>query len=188
MKQTEEIQSIVVMGVSGSGKSTVGVLLARSLNFEFFDADRLHPADNIAKMATGRALTDAEREPWLHAVGGYLAHARKSDGGLVVACSALRRAYRDILRKHVADAYFVFLDGEQEIVQDRIVRRVHDFMPPSLLASQFEILEPLEADEYGICADILLAPLDVVDVITAQLHPTSKRPVVIAKGLGRALP
>ena len=157
--------SIIVMGVSGSGKSTIGLLLAKRLNAAFYDGDRLHPDSNIAKMAAGVPLTDEERLPWLHAVGEHLADAHSTGVGGIIACSALKRAYRNLLREHAPDLFVVFLDGPRELIAERIAARTHDFMPASLLDSQFASLEPLEPDERGTRIDVSHAPDHIVDEI-----------------------
>ncbi|MDP9884190.1 carbohydrate kinase (thermoresistant glucokinase family) [Sinomonas atrocyanea] len=146
---------IVVMGVSGSGKSTVGRLLAHTVGGRFIDGDELHPESNVAKMAAGTALTDRDREPWLHEVGQRL---RSSDGPLVIACSALRRTYRDIIRAAVPRTRFVHLEGTRDLLAERMSARPGHFMPRSLLESQIETLEPLEPDELGIVLDIAEPP------------------------------
>ena len=139
-------QPLVVMGVSGCGKSTVGAAFAEQQGLVFVDADALHPAGNIAKMAAGIPLVDADRWPWLDLVGEVLADGTAD----VVACSALRRAYRDRLRSHAPDAYFAHVSGTAELIAERLAGRSHEFMPPGLLASQFATLEPLEPDERGL--------------------------------------
>ncbi|WP_345763993.1 gluconokinase [Diaminobutyricibacter sp. McL0608] len=138
---------VVVMGVSGSGKSTVGALLAESLGAPFTDGDDLHPPANVAKMAAGIPLDDDDRWPWLAAVGRTLAAA--GPDGLVVACSALKRAYRDAIRAEAPTVRFVELDSSPAVLAARMVRPGH-FMPPSLLASQLATLEPLASDEPGV--------------------------------------
>ncbi|MCV7011140.1 gluconokinase [Mycolicibacterium madagascariense] len=142
---------IVVMGVSGSGKSTVGAALAQRLRVPFADADDLHPAANIAKMTAGHALTDEDRRPWLDVIGRWLADHR--EGG-VMSCSALKRAYRDQLRSHCPDVVFLHLAGTPEVIGRRQASRPGHFMPPSLLASQFQTLEPLDDDEAGVAIDV----------------------------------
>jgi gluconokinase len=143
---------IVVMGVSGSGKSTVGAALAQRLRVPFGDADDFHPPANIRKMSAGHALNDDDRYPWLEAVGDWLA-ARCADGG-VMSCSALKRRYRDQLRQHCPEVSFLHLAGTPEVIGRRQASRPGHFMPASLLASQFETLEPLDADERGVTIDV----------------------------------
>ncbi len=159
---------IVVMGVSGSGKSTVGALLAEALGTPFTDGDDLHPAANVAKMAAGIPLDDADRWPWLAAVGRALAGAGPE--GLVVACSALKRAYRDAIRAEAPTARFVELDSSPELLAARMVQRANHFMPPSLLASQLALLEPLAADEPGVRIPNDVAPAVVVARAVAALQ------------------
>lgn len=143
---------IVVMGVSGSGKSTVGAAIAQRLRVPFADADDFHPPANIAKMTDGRALDDDDRQPWLEAIGEWL-DAAHPDGG-VMSCSALRRKYRDQLRRHAPDVEFLHLEGSPEVIGRRQASRPGHFMPASLLASQFATLEPLEPDEHGQVIDV----------------------------------
>ena len=143
---------IVVMGVSGSGKSTVGAALAQRLRVPFADADDFHPPANIAKMTAGEALDDDDRYPWLEAIGQWLAR-QNGDGG-VMSCSALKRKYREQLRGHCPETLFVHLSGSPEVIGRRQASRPGHFMPASLLASQFETLEPLEADERGTTIDV----------------------------------
>jgi gluconokinase len=154
---------IVVMGVSGSGKSTVGAALAARLGVEFEDGDDLHPQANIAKMSAGIPLTDDDRWPWLDAVGDWLA----SRPAGVVACSALRRVYRDRIRARVPSAYVVHLAGDRETIAARQAARRGHFMPPALEASQFATLEPLEADEAGVTLDVALS-VDALVELAAQ--------------------
>ena len=142
---------IVVMGVSGSGKSTVGSALAQRLRVPFIDADTLHPPANIAKMAAGEPLDDDDRYPWLEEVGQWLADDR---GGGVVACSALKRTYRDQLRAHCPRVEFLHLRGSPELIGSRLAARSGHFMPAALLRSQFDALEPLGAHERGVVIDL----------------------------------
>lgn len=144
---------VVVMGVSGSGKSTVGAALAQRLGVPFEDADDLHPPANIAKMSAGQALDDADRHPWLEVIGAWLADHAAAHGG-VMSCSALKRAYRDQLRRHAPGVVFVHLEGSHAVISDRQASRPGHFMPASLLASQFATLEPLRADERGVVVDV----------------------------------
>jgi len=150
---------VVVMGVTGSGKSTVGEALAKRMRLPFADADDFHSPENVAKMHAGTPLTDEDRLPWLRAIGEWLSERR--DTGAVVTCSALRRAYRDILREKAPDVVFLHLDGEKETVRERVAHRPGHFMPASLVQLQYDALEPLQADEQGV-----VIPLDLpVDAI-----------------------
>jgi gluconokinase len=142
---------LVVMGVSGSGKSTVGAAIAQRLRVPFADADDFHPPDNIAKMTAGHALDDHDRHPWLEAIGEWLAaHA----GGGVMSCSALKRRYRDQIRHHQHEVEFLHLHGSLEVIARRQSSRPGHFMPASLLTSQFATLEPLAPDENGLVIDV----------------------------------
>ena len=143
---------IVVMGVSGSGKSTVGAALAQRLRVPFADADDFHPPANIQKMTSGQPLNDEDRYPWLEAIGEWL-EARCADGG-VMSCSALKRSYRDRLRRHCPQVIFLHLAGSPEVIGRRQASRPGHFMPATLLASQFETLEPLQSDERGVTIDV----------------------------------
>lgn len=150
---------VVVMGVSGSGKSTVGRLLADRLQVAYADADDLHGPANVAKMAAGHALTDDDRWPWLEAVGTWLAdHA---DSGGVMACSALRRSYRDVLRRHAPDLQLVYLEVTPDLVARRVAARADHFMPATLVESQLATLEPPGPDEDAVTIDAS-APLDAI--------------------------
>jgi gluconokinase len=150
---------LVVMGVSGSGKSTIGAAIAGRLRVPFEDADDLHPQANIDKMTAGIALDDDDRYPWLEAVGEWL--ARHEGRGGVMSCSALKRKYRDQLRRHSAEATFLHLVGTREVISRRQASRPGHFMPASLLDSQFRTLEPLEPDEAG-CAIDVDQPVDAI--------------------------
>ena len=152
------------MGVSGCGKTTIGDLVARGLGAPFLDGDSLHPVENVAKMAAGTPLTDEDRWPWLATVGSELANA--GDGGLVLACSALKRCYRDAIRALAPGTVFLHLHGSKEVLGSRLEGRSGHFMPAALLDSQLATLEPLEADETGILVDIA-AP--VSQVVTEAL-------------------
>ncbi|WP_309102422.1 gluconokinase [Microbacterium sp.] len=167
----EGTASIVVMGVQGVGKSTIGRLLAERLAVPYVEGDELHPPRNIELMAAGRPLQDADREPWLHAVGGTL--ARHHASGVVVACSALKRRYRDVLRGHAPELYVVEPWGPIELVARRIAARTHEYMPPSLLRSQFDTLEPLGEDERGIRVSIDQSPAEIIDEVAADLRERS---------------
>jgi len=144
---------VVVMGVSGSGKSTVGAALAQRLRVPFGDADDFHPQANIDKMSAGHALDDEDRRPWLAAIGQWLGLRAGTTGG-VVTCSALKRAYRDQIREAAPDVVFVHLAGSRDVIARRQASRPGHFMPASLLDSQFATLEPLAADEDGVVLDV----------------------------------
>jgi gluconokinase len=157
---------LVVMGVSGSGKSTVGAALAQRLRVPFVDADTLHPPANIAKMAAGQPLDDGDRYPWLEKVGQWLADHRE---GAVVSCSALKRRYRDQLRAHCPGVEFVHLRGSAELIGRRLAARTDHFMPVALLRSQLDTLEPLGPDEAGMTVDVGPGIDAIVDtVLTAR--------------------
>ncbi|MFJ4286347.1 gluconokinase [Paenarthrobacter nicotinovorans] len=149
---------VVVMGVAGCGKSTVGAALAKRLGAEFLDGDALHPQSNIDKMAAGTPLNDGDRAPWLAEIGRRFS---TSDAPLVIACSALKRAYRDIIRGGDASVVFVHLHGARELLSERMNSRPGHFMPAALLDSQLATLEPLQEDEAGIAADIT-SPVEVI--------------------------
>ena len=155
---------VVVMGVSGSGKSTVGAALARALAVPFVDADALHPEANRAKMAAGIPLDDADRAPWLDAVGAVLAA-----GPVVVACSALKRTYRDRLRAAAPELRLVFLDGSPALLASRMAARPGHFMPASLLDSQLAALERPAPDEHAITADIAAPVTEIVASLAERM-------------------
>jgi gluconokinase len=145
---------VVVMGVSGSGKSTVGGQLAKLTGWSFLDADTLHPPANVAKMARGEPLVDADRWPWLDEVAGWIAERRAADENGVVGCSALKRAYRDRLREVDPGLRFVFLAGSRELLVGRLTHRHGHFFPTRLLDSQLAELEPPGDDEHPIVIHI----------------------------------
>ena len=142
--------AVVVMGVSGCGKSTVAAGIARALDLHFIDGDGLHAEPSIAKMRAGIALQDEDRWPWLDAIGACLADAQRWPRGLVVACSALRRVYRDRIRAGASGVRFVFLDGPAELIGARMAARSGHYMPATLLASQLRTLEPPGAGEADV--------------------------------------
>ena len=154
---------VVVMGVSGSGKSTVGLLLARRLGVPFLEADDVHPAANRAKMAAGRPLDDEDRRPWLRSVAEWIREATGAGEGGVVACSALKHEYRDELRRAGAGVLFLYLALDRAIADRRLAGRVGHFMPARLVDSQYAALEPLRPDEPGLTVDAVADPQTLVD-------------------------
>ncbi|NRG42918.1 gluconokinase [Rathayibacter sp. VKM Ac-2835] len=161
------VRALVVMGVSGSGKSTIARLLADRLGWTFVEGDDLHPAANVAKMAEGTPLTDEDRAPWLETISARIDTLVSAGDPVVVTCSALRRRYRDVLRRD--DLAFVHLAGTRELIADRLGARTGHFMPPALLDSQFEALEPLGDDERHVTVDLAAAPEDEIAQIVATL-------------------
>ena len=155
MMQSDEKPLIVVMGVAGSGKTTIASGLAERLGVPFVEGDSLHPTANVKKMAGGIPLTDEDRWPWLEAIGERMDVERVTGHGVVVSCSALRHAYRDCLRKKVhGKVHFILLDGSRELITDRMKQRKGHFMPPALLDSQFDTLEKPTPDEHAVILDI----------------------------------
>lgn len=159
MSNTSETDSrnqyaIVVMGVSGCGKSSAGRAIASSLNAEFIEADDLHPQANIKKMENGIPLNDEDRQPWLLAVCQQAQKVLNSSGRCVIACSALRERYRQQLRSINPATYFVYLEGSRSVIWDRMNQRSEHFMPPALLDSQFETLEPPTAEDAVVTVSI----------------------------------
>ncbi len=164
--------AVVVMGVAGSGKSTIASALARRLGWVYVDGDAFHPPANVAKMTSGQALDDADREPWLRAIAAWIdARAAVGETG-VVACSALKRTYRDILRSASGRVRIVYLEGEGGLIKDRMAQRAGHFMPTSLLESQFHTLEEPTPGEGVIAIDIAGTPEAIVDAIVAGLEGT----------------
>lgn len=155
---------VVVMGVSGTGKSTVGSQLAAELGVPYAEADDFHPPANIEKMSAGIALDDADREPWLDAIGAWARTRTEQGPGLqgVVSCSALKRSYRNRLRAAAHGLYFLHLNGDRDLIADRLAQRRDHFMPGALLDSQFATLQPLQADEAGAELDVAATPETLV--------------------------
>jgi gluconokinase len=151
------------MGVAGSGKTTIGAALARALDIPFVEGDDLHPRENVQRMAQGIPLTDEDRRPWLLAIAQRLRDASVAGTGVVVACSALKRRYRDLLRSEgAADARFVFLSGSRAIVGERLAGRRGHFMPAALLDSQFAALEEPDSDEHAWVCDVRESPEAII--------------------------
>jgi len=167
--------AIIVMGVSGSGKSTIGALLAEALGWPFADADGFHPAANVAKMAAGQPLTDEDRWPWLDAIAAHIGASRTAEQPVVVACSALRRAYRERLRAGHGDLIFLHLAGAPAVIAERQAARQGHFMPPSLMASQFATLEDTRDEPDALSVSVTAAPQAVVDAAMAALGPFGLR-------------
>ena len=174
------VPQIVVMGVSGSGKSTLASALARELGLHMMDGDDLHLPESVTKMRAGIALQDADRWPWLDRIGRYLAEGGDHpDVGRIVACSALKRAYRDHIRQRVPLVRFLFLDGAPELIRQRMALRTGHYMQPDLLASQLQTLERPQADEADVMAlNIQADPAQLVTMAKRSLALC--RPVVIA--------
>jgi gluconokinase len=161
--------ALIVMGVSGSGKSTIADKLAERLRWSYEDGDKFHPASNVAKMSAGHPLTDEDRWPWLQAIADEIDRVCKAGQHAVIACSALKRAYRDVLVHGRCDVRIVYLKGTQELIARRLAARKNHFMPPGLLDSQFKTLEPPDQRENPVAVSID-APVDtIVDDIVRGL-------------------
>jgi len=171
------VRVVIVMGVSGCGKSTVGALLASRLHWEFEDADWFHPAANVDKMHSGIPLTDEDRWPWLDAVAAWIDKTRSSGGHDVIACSALKRRYRDVLIGDRADVRLVYLKGDEALIARRIATRHEHFMPPTLLHSQFEALEEPGSDENPIVVSIEPRPREIAEQIISALTVEGAKPL-----------
>lgn len=156
------LQHIVVMGVSGAGKSTTGEALARHLGWPFIEGDAFHPAANVEKMHNGIALTDEDRDPWLHALADELGRFETSEQNSIMGCSSLKRAYRDILRSGAPNVRFLLVHGSRDVLIERLANRKDHFFAPSLLDSQLATLELLEPDEDGAVIDMSLPIADQV--------------------------
>jgi gluconokinase len=161
--------ALVVMGVSGSGKTTVAELLANELGWPFMEGDRLHPPANVEKMRQGIPLTDADRAPWLDRIGAELKSWAAEGRSGVMTCSALKRAYRDRIRSARPDVRFVYLKGSQTLIGERVAARHHEYMPASLLRSQFETLEEPAPDEPAVTVDVGGSPASEVAAVIAAL-------------------
>ena len=162
--------ALIVMGVSGSGKTTIGETLADRLGWTFEDGDRFHPASNVAKMSAGQPLTDEDRWPWLRAIAHEIGRVCAAGEHAVIACSALKRAYRDVLVGSRNDVRIVFLKGTQQLIASRLAQRKGHFMPPGLLTSQFRTLEPPGADEHPVTVSIDGTVEIIVDDIVRGLR------------------
>jgi gluconokinase len=157
------------MGVSGCGKSTIASMLAHRLNWIYEDGDWFHPQSNVRKMHAGEPLTDEDRWPWLHGIAAWIDATRRVGNHGTVACSALKRAYRDILVGERTDVRIVYLKGAQALIARRLAARDGHFMPPSLLESQFAALEEPQPDEHPIVVSIVPHPREIVEEIVKRL-------------------
>ena len=173
-KASETPCALIVMGVSGSGKSTIAEQLAQRLGWTYEDGDRFHPASNVAKMSAGHPLTDEDRWPWLQAIADEIDRVCKADEHVVIACSALKRSYRDVLVHGRRDVRIVYLNGTQELIAGRLAARKGHFMPPGLLASQFKTLEPPGADEHPVIVSIDASVEEIVDDSVSQMGLTPR--------------
>ena len=166
---------VVVMGVSGSGKTTVAAMLAGALHCQFLEGDDLHPPSNVAKMHGGTPLTDADRWPWLGKIAAEIDSWRSHGESGVVTCSALKRTYRDILIGDRPDVTLVYLRGSRELIQQRMAARHEHFMPVALLDSQFATLQEPDADENAIVVDVGARPAEIVARIVRELEARAVR-------------
>ncbi len=162
--------ALIVMGVSGSGKSTIADELAKRLGWAYEDGDRFHPASKVAKMSAGRPLTDEDRWPWLQAIADEIDRVCKAGEHAVIACSALKRSYRDLLVHGRNDVRIIYLKGRQELIANRLALRKNHFMPPGLLDSQFRTLEPPDVSENPVTVSIDASVEAIVDAIVKQLR------------------
>ena len=170
--------ALVVMGTAGAGKTRVGEALAAALDVRFVEGDAFHPASNVAQMAAGVPLTDANREDWLILLAAELRNARERDEGVVITCSALKQRYRDVLRSGDDSIRFIMLHGEAALLRERLIARSGHFMPASLLDSQLATLELPTPDEGAWLFDVRQSPDELVAAILAQLRAASDRHVV----------
>lgn len=181
---TDDLTAVVVMGVSGAGKSTVAQQLARRLGWSLAEGDAMHPATNVAKMASGEPLTDADRAPWLAAIAHVIGTWRARGERGVITCSALRRAYRHRIIGDHSDVRLVYLAGPRALIAQRIAARHDHFMPASLLDSQFAALEPPEADENPITIGVDRPVPELVESIVAGLCAPTPLPKTVQSKMG----
>jgi gluconokinase len=165
----DKLCAIIVMGVAGSGKTTIGEKLAQRLGWPYEDGDKFHPKANVEKMSAGHPLTDEDRWPWLRAIAEEIDKVGAQGGHVVIACSALKRAYRDVLVHGRNDVRIVYLDGTQELIARRLKARKGHFMPATLLESQFKTLQPPGADEHPVTVSIDASVEAIVENILRKL-------------------
>jgi carbohydrate kinase (thermoresistant glucokinase family) len=172
--QSSAFCALIIMGVSGSGKSTIANALGRKLGWVVEDADQFHPESNVKKMSAGIPLTDDDRWPWLRAIADEIARKRASSTSIIMACSALKRAYRDILVQGHRDTRIVYLRGRKGLIAARLAARKNHFMPPGLLDSQFRTLEEPSRDEHPLVVDIDASVDQIADRVVALLERDRK--------------
>jgi carbohydrate kinase (thermoresistant glucokinase family) len=160
---------LIIMGVSGCGKTTIAELLSRELGWEYRDGDEFHPQANVDKMHSGTPLTDEDRWPWLKAIAAWIDDKRQAGEHAIVTCSALKKSYRDILIDSREDVALIYLKGDEELIADRLSKRKGHFMPKGLLHSQFQTLEEPGPDEHPITVSIVPAPAEIVAAILEEL-------------------
>lgn len=165
-----QLPPMIVMGVSGSGKTTIGTLLGEAIGVPFVDGDDLHPVANKEKMRAGHPLNDDDRRPWLHVIGEYIAERAAVGETAIVACSALKKSYRDLLRVHAPNLVFIHLAGDKATIAGRLEQRRHEYMPPTLLDSQLDTLEPLQPGEAAVIVDVTRTPEEMVEQVLAELR------------------
>jgi gluconokinase len=170
MPRRQRLSSLVLMGVAGSGKSSLMAALEDRLGWPMLEGDAVHPASNVAKMAAGVPLTDVDRRPWLEAIAAWIGERESERQSSLVTCSALRREYRDILRRGHPWVWFVHLVAPAAVLEDRLDHRAGHFMPATLLGSQLETLEGLEPDEPGTTTDTLAPPDQLAEELIARLR------------------
>jgi gluconokinase len=172
-EQPHRTVTLIVMGVSGSGKTTVAEELARRLGLEYAEGDDFHPAHNVEKMRAGIPLTDEDRAPWLHELADWIGTHERLGRSVVVTCSALKRSYRDLLREGHPSVWFAHVSADAELLRKRLEQRKNHYMPASLLDSQLATLEPLGPDEPGVTVSAAGSPDDVVAAVLAALPPVA---------------